>query len=205
MADDKRHSPDGRTGHIPDSPPQARRAVMSLDPIPRVRQRRRQSIADNIVSFRRRQVGERTRSHRAAVCATSTAIIENLPRNARSGIPGDDDWAYVGTIDNDATISELRFLARVQQAVAGADGDPYRAAAVKGLRYLLEAQYPNGGWPQVYPLAGGYHDAVTFNDDALANVAELLSAAARDRRVLLCRRRWPPAPATPSSARSTWS
>jgi PelA/Pel-15E family pectate lyase len=44
---------------------------------------------------------------------------------------------------------------------------PYRAAFSRGLDYLLAAQYPNGGWPQVWPLEGGYHDAITFNDGAL--------------------------------------
>ena len=33
---------------------------------------------------------------------------------------------------------------------------------------------PNGCWPQVYPLEGGYHDAVTFNDDATTRVLTLL-------------------------------
>jgi len=184
MADDKAALAAERQGlaTIPDSPPQARRAVMSLDrDAAWYGSADARRIADNIVSFQTPAGGwgkNQDRTGPPRVRGQHFAIIENLPRNARSGIPGDDDWAYVGTIDNDATISELRFLARVQQAVAGADGVPYRAAAVKGLRYLLEAQYPNGGWPQVYPLAGGYHDAVTFNDDALANVAELLSAAA---------------------------
>jgi PelA/Pel-15E family pectate lyase len=45
---------------------------------------------------------------------------------------------------------------------------------VKGVRYLLDAQYPNGGWPQIYPLEGDFHDSVTFNDNAVARVAELL-------------------------------
>lgn len=83
-------------------------------------------------------------------------------------------WGSGGTIDNGATTTELRFLARVQKSLPGPAGEAYRAAFLKGLRYLLEAQYPNGGWPQFYPLQGGYHDAVTYNDDALANVAELL-------------------------------
>ena len=39
---------------------------------------------------------------------------------------------------------------------------------------MFAAQYPNGGFPQIYPLAGGYHDAVTFNDDAMVQVIELL-------------------------------
>ena len=47
---------------------------------------------------------------------------------------------------------------------------PYRAAFARGLDYILAAQYPNGGWPQVWPLAGGYHDAITFNDGALLHV-----------------------------------
>lgn len=92
-----------------------------------------------------------------------------------------DGWSYVGTIDNDATITELRFLARVQAARPGADGNAYRAAAIKGIGYLLQAQYPNGGYPQVYPLQGGYHDAITFNDDALAQVVGLLGDVAARR------------------------
>ena len=92
-------------------------------------------------------------------------------------VPG--DHGYVGTIDNNATTTELRFLARVQAQLPGAVGEAYRAAFLKGLRYLLDAQYPNGGFPQVYPLEGGYHDAVTFNDDALVDVTELLDSAAQ--------------------------
>jgi PelA/Pel-15E family pectate lyase len=89
--------------------------------------------------------------------------------------------SYVGTIDNDATVGELRFLARAQAQRPGADGQVYRDGFVKGVRYLLNAQYPNGGFPQVYPLQGWYHDAITFNDDAMAHVLELLATvAARD-------------------------
>ena len=39
---------------------------------------------------------------------------------------------------------------------------------------MLAAQFPNGGFPQVYPLEGGYHDAITYNDNALINVLGLL-------------------------------
>lgn len=99
---------------------------------------------------------------------------EHLPPNAESDIQADPAWRYVGTIDNNATTSELRFLARVQAALPAREGDPYREALAKGVRYLLTAQFPNGGWPQVFPLQGGYHDALTFNDDALADVVSLL-------------------------------
>jgi PelA/Pel-15E family pectate lyase len=87
----------------------------------------------------------------------------------------DPSWHYVGTLDNDATTTQMHFLAKVQANVGSADGDAYRAAFLRGVRYLLAAQYPNGGWPQVWPLEGGYHDAITFNDDAVYNATELLT------------------------------
>lgn len=101
-------------------------------------------------------------------------------------VPGQDArrktaWTYVGTFDNGATTTEMRFLARVQTQGAGAEGEPYRAAFLKGLRYLLNAQYPNGGFPQVYPLQGGYHDAITLNDNAMARVVELLMEVGEGR------------------------
>ena len=92
--------------------------------------------------------------------------------------PADPKWNYVGTLDNDATNTELHFLAKVQATIRGKDGDPYRASFIKGIRYLLAAQYPNGGFPQVYPLEGGYHDAITFNDNAVSESAETLSDVA---------------------------
>jgi PelA/Pel-15E family pectate lyase len=89
--------------------------------------------------------------------------------------PHDPKWNYVGTLDNDATNTELHFLAKVQALTPGKDGDAYRASFIKGIRYLLAAQFPNGGFPQVYPLEGGYHDAITFNDNAVSESAETLS------------------------------
>jgi PelA/Pel-15E family pectate lyase len=92
--------------------------------------------------------------------------------------PKDPHWNYVGTLDNDSTNTELHFLAKVQALTPGKDGDAYRASFIKGIRYLLAAQYPNGGFPQVYPLEGGYHDAITFNDNAVSESAETLSDVA---------------------------
>jgi PelA/Pel-15E family pectate lyase len=88
--------------------------------------------------------------------------------------PRDTNWNYVGTFDNDATITQLRFLARTVTATGAEAGAAYRAPFQHGLDYIFAAQYPNGGWPQVWPLQGGYHDAVTLNDDAMLNVLTLL-------------------------------
>ena len=99
--------------------------------------------------------------------------------------PGEEfgrEARYRGTFDNGATVTELRFLARVISAQPEAVTTDLRAAFERGLRYVIAAQFPHGGWPQVYPLTGGYHDAVTFNDDAMVNLLTLLGdvAAGRD-------------------------
>jgi PelA/Pel-15E family pectate lyase len=88
--------------------------------------------------------------------------------------PHDTHWSYVGTFDNDATIAEMRYLAKVIAAVGRRRGELYRDAFLRGLDYILAAQYPNGGWPQVWPLQGGYHDAITFNDGAMISILNLL-------------------------------
>ena len=82
------------------------------------------------------------------------------------------------TIDNGATHTQLRFLARV--IAAGGDAR-LRAAFERGFDYLLVAQYPNGGWPQFYPLIPGYYTHITYNDDAMAGVLEVLREAAAGR------------------------
>ncbi len=87
-------------------------------------------------------------------------------------------WNYVGTFDNGATTTQLRFLARIVAATRSAPDSPRVRAFLHGMNYILAAQFPNGGWPQVWPLQGGYHDAITYNDDAMIRVLELLAEAA---------------------------
>lgn len=80
-------------------------------------------------------------------------------------------WHYCGTIDNRTTTEQIQFLAGVRTATGD---EAAGSAALKGIDYLLEAQYPNGGWPQVYPVESGYHEAVTLNDNAMLHVMEVL-------------------------------
>jgi PelA/Pel-15E family pectate lyase len=93
--------------------------------------------------------------------------------------PLESDWNYIGTIDNDATITQIHFLAKVITAVGVKDSAAYHASFLRGMNYLFAAQFPNGGWPQVWPLEGGYHDAITFNDDAMTQVVELMRQVAQ--------------------------
>lgn len=89
-------------------------------------------------------------------------------------------WSWISTLDNDATTEEIRFLAHADHARPDAR---YRSAATRGIGYLLEAQMPNGCWPQSYPLEGSYHDAATFNDGAIINALEVLGEAERGEYV----------------------
>lgn len=91
-------------------------------------------------------------------------------------VPADEQMP---TIDNGATHAQLVFLARVLTADNGSGA--HRAAVERGLDYLLTAQYPNGGWPQFFPLREGYYRHITFNDDAMASVLEVLHAVAQGR------------------------
>lgn len=78
---------------------------------------------------------------------------------------------YVATFDNNSTTEEMYFLANIWLATKREDS---KAGFVKGLKFIFAAQFPNGGWPQVYPLEGSYHDDITFNDDAMIHILELL-------------------------------
>ncbi len=92
--------------------------------------------------------------------------------------PREPDWNYVGTIDNDATTTQMNFLAKAAAAAEGEQRGRYTAAFLRGMEYLFAAQFPNGGWPQVWPLEGSYHDAITYNDDAVTQVLDLMRHAA---------------------------
>jgi PelA/Pel-15E family pectate lyase len=92
--------------------------------------------------------------------------------------PVDPNWHYLATLDNDSTWMQIRFLAKVTTALLAArrdaDAAPFRSSVDRGVEYLLNSQYPNGGWPQVWPLEGGYHDDITINDDAMTHAVEIL-------------------------------
>lgn len=75
------------------------------------------------------------------------------------------------TTDNFATIQEMLFLSKVFKHNPD---ERYKVAFLKGLDYLLAAQYENGGWPQFYPLKKGYYTHITYNDDSMVNIMNLL-------------------------------
>ena len=91
------------------------------------------------------------------------------------------------TIDNRTTYPQVAYLAKVITASLLKPTPPnnfpkYKEAFFKGLDYLLASQYENGGFPQFYPLKKGYYTHITFNDDAMIGVLNVLRdiAAVRD-------------------------
>jgi PelA/Pel-15E family pectate lyase len=73
--------------------------------------------------------------------------------------------------DNGATTTEMRFLAKMYSKTGT---ESYKEAFVKGLHFILKAQYSSGGWPMFYPLRKGYYTHITFNDNAMARLMNLL-------------------------------
>ena len=93
-------------------------------------------------------------------------------------------YHYYGnsTFDDDSTASSIRFLLKVYMA----NLDPaYRNPLLKALEFVLNAQFPNGAWPQRYPLKfeyphNGHKDYTsyyTFNDGVIPNNINLLLKA----------------------------
>jgi PelA/Pel-15E family pectate lyase len=108
---------------------------------------------------------------------------DNLPKKqaaADNDFSLEHSWNYVGTFDNDATTTQMRFLAKVI-SVNPTNSAPLRQSFLRGMDYIFNSQYPNGGWPQVWPLAGGYHDEITLNDGAMAHILQLLRDVANEQ------------------------
>ncbi|HCL05422.1 MAG TPA: pectate lyase [Chitinophagaceae bacterium] len=82
-----------------------------------------------------------------------------------------DSLRIDATIDNSATTKEIRFLVNAYKQTKD---QRYLRAAEKGIRYCLKAQYANGGWPQYYPDSSSYRSQITYNDNAIVNVLNIM-------------------------------
>ncbi|MFD2015558.1 pectate lyase [Vibrio olivae] len=82
------------------------------------------------------------------------------------------------TIDNDATYIQIMTLAKVYEKT---NNEAYKESAIRGIEYLLEGQYDNGGWRQFFPNSEGYHRHITFNDNAIANTLNVMRDVASQK------------------------
>jgi len=104
----------------------------------------------------------------------STNLAE--PPKSSDDIPKAGD-GRANSLDNDATTVPMEYLALVFHATGE---EKYKDSFYRGLEYLLNAQYPNGGWPQFWPLRGDrYYSRITYNDGAMTRVMNLLHKVAK--------------------------
>lgn len=123
-------------------------------------------IADNLLLYQHDNGGWEKNVDMALVLnAQLKADIAKQKKTAQTGI------------DNGATFTQLTYLARVYDATKA---ERFRAAFLKGMDFLLAAQYDNGGWPQFFPLRKGYYTHITFNDNAMIGVLTLLRDISRN-------------------------
>ncbi len=75
------------------------------------------------------------------------------------------------TFDNGNTYTQIAALAIAYQATKV---EKYKIGCLKGLNFVLEAQFKNGGWPQYYPIEkNNYSSHITYNDNAMLGIMQL--------------------------------
>jgi PelA/Pel-15E family pectate lyase len=75
------------------------------------------------------------------------------------------------TFDNCTTYSHIKYLAKAYEITKA---EKYKDACLRGIDFTLSAQYPNGGWPQFFPLESNYSSHITFNDDVMTGIMTML-------------------------------
>lgn len=127
-------------------------------------------IADNVLLYQRNVGGwpKNTPMHRAL-----TESQKDELRKLQSEGEG-------ATTDNGATFTELNFLSKVYGRT---QKENIKKAFLKGVDYLLAAQYENGGWPQFYPQRKGYYTHITYNDNSMVNIMLVMKAIAENKGV----------------------
>lgn len=124
--------------------------------------------ADNVLLYQRTIGGwpKNIQMHRPLSSNRKKEILIN--KTATSGV----------TTDNGATSQEMVFLSNMYRIHKD---HRYSKAFARGINYLLEAQYTNGGWPQYYPLRKGYYSHVTYNDNSMVNILRVLKKCIDER------------------------
>jgi PelA/Pel-15E family pectate lyase len=127
---------------------------------PRYKPEQITEIADNILLFQKNNGGW---PKNYDVFAILTTDQRDSVRESRS--------VYNTTYDNGSTYTQIAVLANVYTATSI---EKYKMGALKGLDFILESQYKNGGWPQFYPLESDYSRCITYNDGVFEGIMELL-------------------------------
>lgn len=110
-------------------------------------------IADNLIAFQNRDGGWPK---------NIDWLTKLSPDSVKSSL---SDRYKQSTLDNRNTFPQIEYLSKVYTY---SNLPQYRKAAIAGFEYILNLQYSNGGW------RGWDADAITFNDDVMTGVMDLL-------------------------------
>jgi PelA/Pel-15E family pectate lyase len=119
-----------------------------------------ENIADNILLFQKNNGGWAKNYDMQAI----------LTIEQKSAIINSKDILNT-CFDNSATSSHLNYLAK---AFNLSKKEKYKIAFNAGIKFILSAQYNNGGWPQFYPDTSSYRKHITFNDGAMIGILKVL-------------------------------
>ncbi len=122
-------------------------------------------IAENMLVYQR-AIGGWPKAVNEIKVDYNKTLTDTEKKNIRN-----DSMHIDATIDNNATTREIRYLVKAYKQT---NNPAYLAAAEKGIRYYLIAQNAAGGWPQYYPDSALYRSQITYNDDAMINVMNVL-------------------------------
>lgn len=117
-------------------------------------------IADNILYFQRDNGGWPKNYDMSAILTSEQ--IKNVVKTKS---------ILHTTFDNSTTYTHIYYLAQVYTLTKT---EKYKEACLKGINFILKAQFSNGGWPQYYPLEKGYSRHITFNDGAYMGIMDML-------------------------------
>ena len=117
-------------------------------------------IADNIILYQQKNGGWPKNYDMLAILTPEQMAILKEGRDSLHT-----------SFDNGATYSQVEYLAK---AYSKLKDEKYKYACLNGINFILKAQYSNGGWPQFYPDTSGYRKYITFNDDAMVGIMNIL-------------------------------
>jgi PelA/Pel-15E family pectate lyase len=144
---------------------QPERVMQALPDQPSYRPEQVREIAANILLFQRANGGWPKDYDMLAVL---TAAQQQLIRGTREA----NDTSF----DNHNVFPQVEYLAR---AYAQEQEPAWRAAAERGLDFMLAAQYANGGFPQRWPKPTGIGAHITLNDGVMMGILGVLRDAGR--------------------------
>ncbi|MBN2348677.1 MAG: pectate lyase [Bacteroidales bacterium] len=124
-----------------------------------------EAIADNILLFQRNNGGWPKNYDMQAKLTDDQKIKLLAVKNDLST-----------TFDNATTHPQVAYLAK---AYTITKKEKYKDAFLRGLDFILSAQYANGGWPQYYPNLPSnseYSKRITYNDGAFIGIMNTLKS-----------------------------